>query len=91
MMLILFMNKCNLLEKKIKSGVSIKKSLLSFGDRPNDAASVTKYLKMKLKEILQQCLPPSRTLYIFPMSVTVCLKRPSFAPGDSFVNFDVLL
>jgi hypothetical protein len=36
------MNKCDLLEKKIKSGVIVKKSLPSFGDRPNDAASVTK-------------------------------------------------
>ncbi|KIM75873.1 hypothetical protein PILCRDRAFT_13246 [Piloderma croceum F 1598] len=68
--LVLFMNKCDLLEKKIKSGVSVKKSLLSFGDRPNDAASVTKYLKTKFKEISQQCSPPSRTLYIFPTSVT---------------------
>ncbi|KIM75863.1 hypothetical protein PILCRDRAFT_826888 [Piloderma croceum F 1598] len=68
--LILFMNKCDLLEKKIKSGVSVKKSLPSFGDRPNDAASVTKYLKTKFKEISQQCSPPSRTLYIFPTSVT---------------------
>ena len=38
--LVLF--KCDLLEKKIKSGVSIKMSLPSFWDRPNDAASVTK-------------------------------------------------
>jgi len=41
--LILFMNKCNLLEKKIKSGVIVKKSLSSFWDRPNDSASVTKF------------------------------------------------
>jgi hypothetical protein len=40
--LILFMNQCDLLEKKIKSGVSVKKPLPSFEDRPNDAASVTK-------------------------------------------------
>lgn len=68
--LILFMNKCDLLEKKIKSGVSVKKSLPSFGDRPNDVASVTKYLRTKFKEISKQCSPPSRTLYIFPTSVT---------------------
>jgi hypothetical protein len=36
------MNKCDLLEKKIKSRISIKKSLLSFGDRLNDVASATK-------------------------------------------------
>lgn len=35
------MNKCDLLEKKIESGVGVK-SLLSLGDRLNDVASVTK-------------------------------------------------
>jgi hypothetical protein len=47
-------------------------------------------LKTKFREISQQCSLPSRTLYIFPTSVTVRLKRPSFAPAGSFANFDVL-
>ena len=36
------MNKCDLLDKKIKSGVNVKKSLPSFGDRSNDASTVIK-------------------------------------------------
>ncbi|KIM75865.1 hypothetical protein PILCRDRAFT_662670 [Piloderma croceum F 1598] len=44
----IFMNKCDLLEKKIKSGVSVKKSLPSFEDRPNGTASVAKYLRFLL-------------------------------------------
>ena len=36
------MNKCDMLEKKIETGVSVKKSLPNSGDRRNDAASVTK-------------------------------------------------
>jgi hypothetical protein len=43
MTLILFMNKCDLLEKKIKNGVCVKKPLMSFRDRPKGAATVTKY------------------------------------------------
>jgi hypothetical protein len=46
-------------------------------------------LKTKFKGTSQQCLPPVGTLYIFPTSVTVCLRRPSFAPAGLFANFDV--
>jgi hypothetical protein len=46
-------------------------------------------LKTKFKETSQQCSPPGRTLYIFPTSVTVRLKSPSFAPAGFFANFGV--
>ena len=46
-------------------------------------------LKTKFKEISQQCSPPSRTLYIFPTSVTVRLKCSYLAPASFFANFDV--
>jgi guanine nucleotide-binding protein subunit alpha len=40
--LILFLSRCDLLGKEIRNGVSVKKSLPSFGNRPNDAATMTK-------------------------------------------------
>lgn len=40
--MIVFLNKCDLLKKKLKSGVYVKKHLPSYGERPNDAASVVK-------------------------------------------------
>ena len=40
--LVVFMNKCDLLEKKIRKGVSVKKYLPSYGERSNDAAVFTK-------------------------------------------------
>jgi hypothetical protein len=40
--LIVFLNKCDLLEKKLKEGGSLKKWLPSFGDRGNDVASFVK-------------------------------------------------
>jgi len=43
-------------------------------------------LRTKFKEISKQCSPPSRTLYIFPTSVTVRLKCFS---ASFFANFDV--
>ena len=39
--IILFLNKCDLLEKKLASGVKVSRYVPSFGDRRNDAATVT--------------------------------------------------
>jgi guanine nucleotide-binding protein subunit alpha len=36
------MNKCDLLKRKLKLGVEVKNYLPSYGDRPNDAATVVK-------------------------------------------------
>ena len=40
--LILFLNKCDLLEKKLGKGVMVNKYIPSFGDRSNDAPTVIK-------------------------------------------------
>ena len=40
--LVLFLNKCDLLEEKIRKGISITKYLTSYGDRANDAPTLTK-------------------------------------------------
>lgn len=40
--LILFMNKCDLLKRKLKRGVQVKKYLPSYGDRPNDVTNVVR-------------------------------------------------
>ena len=40
--LILFMNKCDLLKRKLKRGVQVNKYLISYGDRPNEVMSVVK-------------------------------------------------
>ena len=38
----MFLNKCDLLEKKIGRGVSVKKHLPSYGERPNETGAVIK-------------------------------------------------
>ena len=45
--MILFLNKCDLLKRKLKSGVQVKKYLPSYGDRPNDATTVVKCEKLR--------------------------------------------
>ena len=40
--LILFMNKCDILEAKLRSGIRLTKYLRSFGDRPNDLENAQK-------------------------------------------------
>lgn len=40
--LILFLNKCDLLRRKLKRGVKVNQFLPSFGDRPNEVTTVVK-------------------------------------------------
>ena len=40
--IILFLNKCDLLQHKLKRGVMVKDHIPSYGERNNDAVAVTK-------------------------------------------------
>ena len=42
--LILFLNKCDLLRRKLKRGIKVNQYLPSYGDRSNDVTSVVKCL-----------------------------------------------
>ncbi|RDB20287.1 Guanine nucleotide-binding protein alpha-4 subunit [Hypsizygus marmoreus] len=68
--MILFLNKCDLLKRKLKSGAEVRQFLPSYGDRPNDPATVVKYLKEKFKDILKQQSPEPRVSYFYATSVT---------------------
>ncbi|KAH8825242.1 G-protein alpha subunit [Flagelloscypha sp. PMI_526] len=68
--LILFLNKCDLLERKLTSGVQIKDYLPSYGDRENSTKQATKYFKRKFRDIVVQKSKQSRVCYIYPTSVT---------------------
>ncbi|PCH43955.1 G-alpha-domain-containing protein [Wolfiporia cocos MD-104 SS10] len=67
--LILFLNKCDLLQKKISRGVRVANSVPSYGDRPNDARSVAKYFRHQFKEVLVRQSPEKRTFYAYFTSV----------------------
>lgn len=46
--LVLFMNKCDILEQKLRSGIRLSKYLRSFGDRPNDLENAQKCMFLNL-------------------------------------------
>ncbi|KAJ7628582.1 heterotrimeric G protein alpha subunit [Roridomyces roridus] len=68
--LILFLNKCDLLKRKLKRGIKVKTYLPSYGDRPNEVMPVVKYLREKYKEIQKQHSPEPRVSYIYTTTVT---------------------
>ncbi|KAG6878848.1 hypothetical protein C0992_007157 [Termitomyces sp. T32_za158] len=68
--LILFLNKCDLLRRKLKRGIKVKDFLPSYGNRPNEVMPVVKYLREKFKDIQKQASPEVRSTYIYPTTVT---------------------
>ncbi|EDR02573.1 guanine nucleotide-binding protein alpha-4 subunit [Laccaria bicolor S238N-H82] len=68
--LVLLLNKCDILEKKLKLGIQVSKYIRSYGDRKNDLDSVSKYLRNKFSAIHRQYSPNPRKFYAFFTSVT---------------------
>ncbi|KIK04848.1 hypothetical protein K443DRAFT_400733 [Laccaria amethystina LaAM-08-1] len=68
--LVLFLNKCDILEKKLKSGIQVSKYIRSYGDRENNLDSVSKYLRSKFSAIHREYSPNPRKFYAFCTSVT---------------------
>lgn len=67
--LILFLNKMDILEEKIRNGVTVKRYLPSYADRPNETNDVVKYLRQKFKDTVRYCSPEPRVCHIYPTSV----------------------
>ncbi|PAV19061.1 G-alpha-domain-containing [Pyrrhoderma noxium] len=68
--LVLFLNKCDILDKKLKSGVRLAKYVRSFQDRSNDSETVQKYFRSKFAAIQREYSPSPRKFYGFCTSVT---------------------
>ncbi|GBE77330.1 Guanine nucleotide-binding protein alpha-4 subunit [Sparassis crispa] len=69
--IVLFLNKCDLLKAKLQSGVKLKQHMTSYGDRPNDYDSVSKYFRHKFLALHQSFTPnKARELFIHMTSVT---------------------
>ncbi|TCD62322.1 hypothetical protein EIP91_007062 [Steccherinum ochraceum] len=67
--IILFLNKCDLLEKKLRSGIQVKDYVPSFGKRKNDAQTVSQYFAQHFKEIAKTCSPEPRQFRVHLTSV----------------------
>jgi len=67
--LVLFLNKCDLLRRKLQSGVRVKEFLPSYGERPNDSLTLVTYLKEKFRDVLKQGYHKERNTYFYATSV----------------------
>ncbi|KAH9849591.1 G-alpha-domain-containing protein [Lenzites betulinus] len=68
--LVLFLNKCDILASKLRSGVRLAKYVRSFADRPNEPEVAQKYFKSKFSAIHREHSPIPRKFYGFCTSVT---------------------
>lgn len=68
--LVLFLNKCDILEKKLNDGVRLTKYVRTYGDRENTLDGVSKYLRGKFAAIHREYSPNPRKFYVFCTSVT---------------------
>ncbi|TBU38222.1 G-alpha-domain-containing protein [Dichomitus squalens] len=69
--LILFLNKCDLLQKKLARGVRVVDWIPTYHDRPNDAPSAAKYFRGQFKDALTKYSPEPRSFYSYLTSVVV--------------------
>ncbi|KAJ7204341.1 guanine nucleotide binding protein, alpha subunit [Mycena pura] len=69
--IVLFLNKCDLLLAKLDAGVRLSHHMISYGDRPNDYDSVSKYFRNKFGALHHAVTPnKDRELYIHLTAVT---------------------
>ncbi|EGO29187.1 hypothetical protein SERLADRAFT_445016 [Serpula lacrymans var. lacrymans S7.9] len=68
--LVLFLNKCDILDAKLKAGVRLSRYVRSFSDRPNDLETASKYFRSKFSAIHREYSPNPRKFYGFCTSVT---------------------
>ncbi|VDC03814.1 unnamed protein product [Peniophora sp. CBMAI 1063] len=68
--LVLFLNKCDILKRKLDNGVPLVRYVKSYGDRPNDVENACKYFLSKFGAIQRSSSPLPRKFYGFCTSVT---------------------
>lgn len=61
--IILFLNKCDILQRKLAAGIKLAKYIVSYGDRPNDFESTSTYLRRKFAQIHKDHSPQKRGFY----------------------------
>ncbi|KAI0296518.1 G-alpha-domain-containing protein [Multifurca ochricompacta] len=63
--LILFLNKCDILERKLVRGVPLRRYIPTYGDRANDMPTASKYLRKQFQEIARKHSPEPRRVYTY--------------------------
>ncbi|KAJ7098368.1 G-protein alpha subunit-domain-containing protein [Mycena epipterygia] len=68
--LILFLNKYDIFDRKLKAGIQLSKFIPSYRDRSNDVKTASAYLRSKFSAIHKTHSPAPRHLHCFFTSVT---------------------
>ncbi|VDB91649.1 unnamed protein product [Peniophora sp. CBMAI 1063] len=63
--LILFLNKCDILERKLERGASITRFIPTYGDRDNDMQTAAKYFRKQFKDMLKKYSPVQRQFFCY--------------------------
>lgn len=63
--LILFLNKCDILQRKLARGVPLRRYIPTYGDRKNDLPTASKYLKTQFLEVSRRFSPEPRHVHVF--------------------------
>ena len=78
----LFLNKCDLLRRKIESGVRLARFMTSYGERENDYETILRYFKSKFDAIRKQhSKDGDRESYVYATSVTVRYSARQLPPA----------
>ncbi|KAF8843728.1 guanine nucleotide binding protein, alpha subunit [Paxillus ammoniavirescens] len=68
--LVLFLNKTDILKKKLEQGLRVSKYILSYGDRPNEYESVVQYFRVHFLQVHRRNNENRRVLYTHLTNVT---------------------
>jgi len=68
--LVLFLNKCDILQRKLETGVRLARYVKSYDDRPNDMDTASKYFRGKFSAIQRTYSPAPRKFYGYCTSIT---------------------
>jgi len=68
--LVLFLNKTDILKKKLEQGLRVSKYILSYGDRPNEYDSVVQYFRVHFLQVHRRNNENRRVLYTHMTNVT---------------------
>ncbi|KAF8554590.1 G-alpha-domain-containing protein [Imleria badia] len=68
--LVLFLNKTDILRKKLEQGLLVSKYILSYGDRPNEYESVVQYFRAHFLQVHRKNNENRRVLYTHLTNVT---------------------
>jgi guanine nucleotide-binding protein subunit alpha len=68
--LVLFLNKCDILQRKLEAGIRLARYVKSYDDRSNDMDTASKYFRGKFNAIQRTYSPAPRKFYGYCTSIT---------------------